>query len=149
MTTPLNLAPEAILADLVGTDAVEVFHELCAPLARTERVPLEALVSALVEREQLASTAVGHGVAIPHGVHPDLGRVAAAFGRSRAGLDFAAPDGQPVHLFVVLVRPPDAASSHLKALARWGQILSNESTRQALLAAQTADDMRRILDAAK
>jgi mannitol/fructose-specific phosphotransferase system IIA component (Ntr-type) len=149
MTTPLSLAPDAIVAELAGADAVEVFTELCTPLSRSEGVAVEALVGALIEREELASTAVGHGVAIPHGVHEGLTRVAACFGRSRMGLDLGAPDGQPVHLFVALVRPPEAASSHLKALARWGQLLSNESTRAALLAATTADEMRSILDAAK
>lgn len=146
MTLPLSLAHDAIIAELAGTDTESVFTELCAPIARSEGVPVDALVAALLEREQLASTAVGHGVAMPHGVHPGLQRVVACFGRSRVGLQFGAPDGVPVRLFVALVRPPDAASTHLKALAKWSQLLASDEVRGALLVAPTADDIRRVLD---
>ncbi len=145
MTNGAILHTDAILDDLQGQDGVTVFTELCAPLARAEGVALEELVASLVEREALASTAVGHGVAMPHGIHPGLRRVVASFGRSRTGIDFAAPDGAPVKLFVALIRPPDAAAAHLKALARYSQLLVNASVREALLAAPSAEDIRRIL----
>jgi len=136
---------DAIVADLTGNDAQTVFAELCAPLARSEAIPVAELVAALAEREALASTALGNGVAIPHGVHPALTRIVASFGRSRAGVPFASPDGEPVHLFVALVRPPEATSAHLKALARVSHLLASAPVRAALLAAHTAEDIQRIL----
>lgn len=147
MTLVELFRPDAIIAELTGWDTPTVFAELCTPLARSEGVPVAELVTALAEREALASTGVGNGVAIPHGVHPGLTRTVASFGRSRAGIPFAAPDGAPVHLFIALVRPPEAAGGHLTALARISHLLGNPSVRAALLAAATTDEIQRILGA--
>jgi PTS system nitrogen regulatory IIA component len=145
MTLQSLLQPDAILAELGGRDAATIFAELCVPLARSEGIPQQELVAALLEREALATTAVGDGVAIPHGVHPRLQRVVASFGRAPAGVPFGAPDGQPVRLFVALLRPVEAAGAHLKALARVSQVLGRASVRDALLQAATAEKMYRIL----
>jgi PTS system nitrogen regulatory IIA component len=139
--------PDAIVPDLVGRDAAAIFAELCAPLAAATGVPSAELVAALAEREALASTAVGNGVAIPHGTHPGLARIVACLGRSRGGVPFGAPDGAPVMLFVALLRPVEVAGAHLKALARVSQLLGNEDVRAELLAAPTAEQMQAILDA--
>ncbi len=148
MTSTLFLQPGAIVADLQGGDAPSVFAELCAPLAASEGIPVGELVAALGEREALASTALGEGIAMPHGVHPGLARIVASFGRSRAGVPFGAPDGKPVHVFVALLRPPEAAAAHLKALAQWSRVLASASHREALLLAPTADEIARILSVA-
>jgi PTS system nitrogen regulatory IIA component len=137
---------DAIVPDLVGRDTAAIFAELCAPLEAITGVPSVELQAALAEREALAPTALGHGIAIPHGVHPGLRRVVAVLGRSRAGLDFAAPDGEPVRLFVALLRPPDAANAHLKALARVSRVLVDAHRRTALLDAVDADAMARAFD---
>lgn len=146
MTPRSIIGIDAILPELRGRDAAAVFGELCEPLAHSTGVPLAELVASLEEREALASTAVGDGVAMPHGVHPGVDRVAASFGRSREGLPFDAPDGTSVHFFVALVRPPDAVNVHLKALARWSRILVSSEVRRALLEAPDAEAMLRILN---
>jgi nitrogen PTS system EIIA component len=145
MITDQLFRPDAIVPDLVGRDATAIFAELCAPLAASEDVPLDELVRGLAEREALASTAVGNGVAIPHGTHPRIRRIVTSFGRSRTGVELAAPDGAPVHLFVALLRPPEAAGAHLKAMARISGALGDEHVRAALLAAATIEDIERIL----
>ena len=91
------------------------------------------LVEALDERERLNSTALGEGVAIPHGKLPGLRRVFAAFGRSPAGVDFQSLDGKPTHLFFLLVAPEDSVGQHLKALARVSRLLKDAAFRQALV----------------
>lgn len=146
MTLPMC---DAIVAELTGTDAPSVFAELCAPLVVPTGLACDELVATLSEREALASTGLGSGVAIPHGVHPGLSRIFTSFGRAPMGVPFGAPDGQPVRLFVALLRPADAAGAHLKALARWGQVLGNPDVRAALLAAASAEDVARVLGATR
>src|SRR5919109_5678335 len=94
------LREDLVFPDLAATDKAGVLGELCAGLARG--VPgLEAkkLADALLEREKLGSTGIGEGVAIPHGKLPGIPGLVAAFGRKRAGVDFAAIDGKPTYLF--------------------------------------------------
>lgn len=146
MTLASPLSPDAIV-ELTCDDGPSALAELCTPIAGAEHVDAASLVAVLLERERLASTALGHGVAVPHGVHPDLTRIVASFGRSRRGIAFDAPDRRPVHLFFVLIRPPDAAAAHLKALAKVSGILANAETRAALLSADDRAAMHRILAA--
>lgn len=145
MTASTPLSPDAIIADLTGTDATTLFAELCAPLGASVGIPAAELAAALAEREALAPTALGGGVAMPHGVHPQLSRIVTSFGRSIRGVEFGAPDGKPVHLFVALIRPSDASGPHLKALARWSAVLASAPAREALLAAASTDEILRIV----
>src|SRR2546428_630433 len=110
-----------------------------------EEVDRAKLVQALEDREKLNSTALGEGVAIPHGKLPGLRRVIAAFGRSPLGVDFSSLDGKPTHLFFLLVAPEDSAGAHLKALARISRLLKDESFRQRLMRATTAADLYRTI----
>src|SRR4029077_15576387 len=98
-------------------------------------------VQALEDRERLNSTALGEGVAIPHGKLPGIKRVFAAFARSRQGVDFQSLDGEPTHLFFLLVAPEDSAGAHLKALARISRLLKDEPFRTRLMQAPTAADL--------
>lgn len=88
---------------------------------------------ALLAREQLGSTGVGEGVAIPHAKIPHLGELVACFGRAPLGVAFDAIDYQPVHLIFVLLVPENSAGAHLKALARISRLLKNSDFRQQLL----------------
>src|SRR5438067_13834422 len=94
------LRPELVLPALEGRDKPHVLEEMAAQLAR--HVPgLEsgALLRVLLERERLASTAIGEGVVIPHGKLASAPRLAACVGRSAAGVPFDSMDGRPTHLF--------------------------------------------------
>src|SRR5437763_15053810 len=101
----------------------------------------ERLIKSLEDRELLNSTALGDGVAIPHGKLPGLKRVLAAFGRSLAGVDFQSLDGKPTHLFFLLVAPEDSAGAHLKALARISRLLKEETFRRRLMEAPSAREL--------
>src|SRR5258706_7226592 len=112
------LPPENILADLQGTSKLAVLEELAGSLAEHHpAISKQRLVDVLLEREKLGSTAIGEGIAIPHGKLPKLSGVVAAFGRSRAGVDFQSLDGGLTQLFFLLVAPEDASVAHLKTLA--------------------------------
>lgn len=133
------LDAELVLPDLAARSKTAVLEEMAAAVAaRHPELDRERLVQALEERERLNSTALGDGVAIPHGKLGGIKRVFAAFGRSRAGIDFQSLDGKPTHLFFLLVAPEESAGAHLKALARISRLLKDGAFRARLLAAPDA-----------
>jgi PTS system nitrogen regulatory IIA component len=128
------LAESAVVPDLEGTSKSVIIEELAdVVVAGNPEINRFRLIQALEDRERLNSTALGEGVAIPHGKLPGLKRVIAAFGRSRAGVDFSSLDGKPTHLFFLLVAPEDSAGAHLKALARISRLLKDASFRKRLM----------------
>ncbi len=135
----VDILPETLVVpSLRGRTKDEVLHELAAALAAANSgVDAARLVDVLRERERLGSTAIGDGIAIPHGKWPGLQSVVAVFGRHPAGVDFDSLDGRPTHLFFLLVAPEDAVGQHLKALARVSRLLKDAAFRQALVT--TAD----------
>src|ERR671915_537109 len=97
------------------------------------------------ERERISTTAIGDGVAIPHGKLPTVDRVLGVFARSREGIDFASLDGEPTHLFFALIAPADGAADHLKALARISRVLKEAAFRSRLLQAQSSEELFNII----
>jgi len=131
------LPPENVLSDLHGKTKLDVLDELASALAaRHPQVSKDRLVEVLLEREKLGSTAIGEGIAIPHGKLPKLGGVLAAFGRSQGGVDFQSLDGGKTQLFFLLIAPEDASGAHLKALARVSRLLRDKEFRRRLLTAE-------------
>ncbi|MBI3768875.1 MAG: PTS sugar transporter subunit IIA [Deltaproteobacteria bacterium] len=134
------LDPEAIVPEMRATSKPEALQELAAALAKVHpTTDQERLVEALLEREELGSTAIGEGIAIPHGKLPGIGNVVAVFGRSPAGIDFDSLDGSPTRLFFLLVAPEDSAGVHLKALARISRLLKDRGFRERLFAGATRE----------
>jgi PTS system nitrogen regulatory IIA component len=91
----------------------------------------------LLEREKLGCTGLGSGVAIPHCKLAGLSEVVLAVGVSKDGVDFCAPDSQPVHVIFLILSPPQAAAQHLQALARVSRLLRSPETSARLAAADT------------
>jgi nitrogen PTS system EIIA component len=130
------LSPEMVIPELKGQDKPSVLRELAAQLCgKYKDIPLNALVAVLEERERLGSTAIGDGIAIPHGKLRGVNGIIGVFGRHLGGVDFDSLDGKPTHLFFVLVAPEDSSSLHLKALARVSRLLKEVSFRERLLKA--------------
>jgi PTS system nitrogen regulatory IIA component len=138
--------PEMVVADLSATDKSGVVKELAAHLAsRVSGVDADVLARVLLDRERLASTAIGEGVAIPHGKLDAVGRLVACVGRAPGGIDFESMDGRPTHLFFVLVAPENSTGVHLKALARISRLFKDPEFRSRLMAAGDASDMYRVI----
>ena len=107
-----------------------------------------AILEILLQREKLGSTAVGNGVAIPHGKLPKLGRLFGLFARLSSAVDFEALDGQPVDLCFLLLAPEAAGADHLKALARVARLLRDpEIARRLARTARRRRALRRAVDA--
>jgi PTS system nitrogen regulatory IIA component len=136
----LDILPATnVIADLKGTSKLEVLQELAGVLADNQpSISKQRLVDVLLEREKLGSTAIGEGIAIPHGKLPKLPGVVAAFGRSQGGVDFQSLDGGKTQLFFLLVAPEEASGAHLKALARVSRLLRDKDFRARLLSAADA-----------
>jgi PTS system nitrogen regulatory IIA component len=133
------LAEDLVIPALAARTKPDVLQELAtAVTARHPELDRDRLVQALEDRERLNSTALGDGVAIPHGKLSGIRRVFAAFGRSPSGVDFQSLDGKPTHLFFLLVAPEDSAGAHLKALARISRLLKDPAFRERLLQAPDA-----------
>ena len=132
----VDLLSEALVVPaLRGGTKDAVLRELAAALAGAHPgVDAARLVEVLWERERLGSTAIGDGIAIPHGKLPGFQSVVAVFGRHADGVDFDSLDGRPTHLFFLLVAPEDSVGLHLKALARVSRLLKDAAFRHALVA---------------
>ena len=128
------LAEDLVIPQLQSTTKNEVLHELAQHLAtQRSEIRAENLVAVLLDRERLGTTAIGEGIAIPHGKLPGLKGVLAVFGRSQIGIDCHSLDGQPTKLFFLLVAPEESAGIHLKALARVSRLLKDKAFRERLL----------------
>jgi nitrogen PTS system EIIA component len=137
---------EMILPQLKATDKAGIIKELAAHLAANHPgIEEDQLARVLVEREGLASTAIGEGVAIPHGKLPSVSQIVACLGRARRGVDFDSMDGQPTHLFFVLVAPENSTGAHLKALARISRVFKDSEFRGRLLEASDTEAMFGII----
>jgi nitrogen PTS system EIIA component len=138
------LREDLILPELRSTDKASVLREICEVIARRNpQLDAARLTDVLLDREKLGSTGVGDGIAIPHGKLAGLQGLLAAFGRSRAGIDFQAIDGKPTHLFFVLFAPENSAGIHLKALARISRLFKTPSFRAAVVEAPDAAAIHR------
>src|SRR5262252_8337902 len=140
------LQPERIVANLAAKTKPAVLTEMSAHLSKLEpNVDAEQLRRVLEERELLASTAIGDGIAIPHGKLDSIGQLSGALARSRPGIEFESIDGKPTHLIFMLVAPVSSTGVHLKALARLSRLFRDADFRQRLLAADTREDMYRVI----
>ena len=133
------LDQDAINVDLKAKTKPEVLEELVDMLVATGKIKdRRKTIQAVIAREKICTTGFENGVAIPHPREGDpeaIRELAAAFGRSMKGIEFDALDGQPVHIFFLLVAP--STSEHLRALARLARFLRDEDFRDALKEAST------------
>lgn len=135
-----------VIAELAATTKAGVLAELSRHLAaRVDAVNPEVLRKVLEERELLASTAIGDGIAIPHGKLDAVGRLVGALGRARAGIEFESIDGKPTHLVFMLVAPASSTGVHLKALARLSRLFRDADFRQRLMDAPDAVAMYQVI----
>jgi len=142
------LAKEAITTEIKSVKKEDVIKELVDVLISAneiEKHDRNKLIEALMAREALGSTAIGQGVAIPHAKSECVEKLVAAFGLSRKGIDFDSLDGEPVHIFFLLLAPQDSAGPHLKALARISRLLKDKYFRDSLRACTDAKEIVKII----
>ena len=136
MTITDLVAPEAILPALKVISKKQALQELAARASALTGQNERSVFEVLLQREKLGTTAVGYGVAIPHGKLPKLEKLFGLFARLERPIDFEAMDSQPVDLIFLLLAPEHAGADHLKALARISRLLREPSTIEKLKAAK-------------
>lgn len=133
------LTPARVRVPLAATDKAGVLRELAELLVQQSGGDPADVLRAVQEREQVLSTGVGFGIAIPHGRSPSLPELVAVAGRTTQGVEFDALDSQPVQIFFMLVGPERCAGQHVKALSRIARLARSENLRRQLLAAQDGE----------
>lgn len=137
---------ETIVPALAATSKPEILRELARCLRHAAPgIDEQTLWKVLAEREQLGSTAIGDGVAIPHGKLRQVHDVIACLGRAPEGVEFDSVDGQPTYLFFVLIAPETSTTTHLKAVARISRVFKDEGFRQRLRQAPDAAAMYQVI----
>ncbi|MGZ8387243.1 MAG: PTS IIA-like nitrogen regulatory protein PtsN [Rhodoplanes sp.] len=131
---PLNdlVAPQAVIPALKVNNKKQALQEIAARAAELTGRPEREILDVLMQRERLGSTAIGSGIAIPHGKLPKLDRLLGLFARLDRPIDFEALDGQPVDLIFLLLAPENAGADHLKALARIARLLRDADMTRLL-----------------
>jgi nitrogen PTS system EIIA component len=141
------ITPDTTLLDLSFSSKKKLFEHAAELFAQAYGLKSTDIFTSLFERERLGSTALGYGVAIPHGRIKGLQDARGAFYRLKSPLEFDAPDNQPVSLCFVLLVPKDANERHLQILGELAQLFGDDAMRAKMLAAATPDDLNALLGA--
>lgn len=139
------VAPDAVISALKAQNKKQALQELAARAAPLAGLGERLLFETLLQREKLGSTAVGNGIAIPHGKVPKLDKMFGLFARLDRAIDFEALDGQPVDLIFLLLAPETAGADHLKALARVARLLRDPDVAQKLRQSRDASAIYAVL----
>jgi nitrogen PTS system EIIA component len=140
------LKEDLVFSDLQSTEKPATVRELATLIAgRVPALRAEDLTRAISEREQLGSTALGRGIAIPHGKLDVPGGLMGCLARSRTGIAYDSLDGQPTHIFFALIGPQTSATDHLEALARISRLFRTPDLFGRLMKAGAAEDLYRIV----
>lgn len=145
------VSASAIRADLSAGDKEGAIREMVAALLGAGNIAdeqVESIVKAIMKREELGSTGIGRGVAVPHTKHPSVARLVGTVAVSGEGIDFNSLDGEKVQLFFLLISPPDRPGDHLRALENISRQLRDDAFCRFLKQAKTADDIRQLLEEA-
>ncbi|MDX2227745.1 MAG: PTS sugar transporter subunit IIA [Verrucomicrobiae bacterium] len=143
---------QTIAPDLKANDRWAAFTELLNLLVEGGKIKdyeQKGIYELLVHRENMMTTGIGHGIAIPHASYDQTEEVIAAFGRSRTGIQFEALDGQPVYYVAMIIVPKAQFQTHLKTLSILAKYFNNPANRQAIDNARTVDELSRCFEVAE
>ncbi|MEX2138377.1 MAG: PTS sugar transporter subunit IIA [Pirellulales bacterium] len=142
---------DAIRADLQSDTKESVVREMADALLEAGKISageLDSIVKAIMKREELGSTGIGRGVAVPHTKHTSVDRLIGTVAISREGVDFESLDGEKVQLFFLLISPPDRPGDHLRALENISRQLRDDMFCKYLKQAKTREDIQHLLEEA-
>ncbi|RIK76203.1 MAG: PTS fructose transporter subunit IIA [Planctomycetota bacterium] len=145
------MSTEAIIPEIAADEKEGVIREMVEALHGAGRIDaenLDSIIAAIMKREELGSTGIGRGVAVPHTKHPSVGQLVGAVGVSRDGIDFNSLDGEKVNLVFLLVSPPDRPGDHLRALENISRQLRDDTFCRFLKQSKTAEDIVQLLEEA-
>jgi PTS system fructose-specific IIA component/PTS system nitrogen regulatory IIA component len=136
---------------LSADDKEGVIRELAESLASSGALSaddLDGIIRAIMKREELGSTGIGKGIAVPHTKHSSVAKLVGTVGVSADGVDFNSLDGEKVHLFFLLISPPDRPGDHLRALENISRQLRDDTFCRFLKQARSPADIQQLLEEA-
>jgi PTS system nitrogen regulatory IIA component len=139
------LTPDRVFGSLRARSKKQLLQELAVKCGEATGLEERRVLEAVLQREGLGSTAIGRGIAIPHGRMPGIRKILAMFARLEEPIDFDAPDGEPTDLIFLLLSPEDAGAEHLKALARISRLLRDGLAIEKLRATRDPSALYAVL----
>jgi len=140
------LKPSQIIFDLKATERIPALEELLGVLVKLKAIKsIKPVLTRIIDREQLVSTAIGHGIALPHARMDTGGDIAVVIGRSQKGIDLDAVDGKKVHLIILIVWNPSIPGLFNHLFAGLAQFLIKSDFRKKLLEAQNRAELYKTL----
>lgn len=140
------LIPEAIILNLKAQDKIGVIRELAELLVQKGLITdSEEFYAAILKRENLESTGIGQGIAIPHARTKAVRQLVLAFGRSATGVDFNSLDGKPCYDVFLIAAPEEKKSEYIATLARLSRFLRREEVRSDLARAGSPEEVIEII----
>ena len=142
------VSARAIRADLEADDKEGTIREMAESLVEAGEISageLDSIVKAILKREELGSTGIGRGIAVPHTKHPSVDKLVGTVAVSSQGVDFNSLDGEKVQLFILLISPPDRPGDHLRALENISRQLRDDMFCKFLKDSKTAEEIQQLL----
>lgn len=138
----------AIVPELEAGTKEAAIRQMVASLKSAGSVKAEdeeGIVAAILKREELGSTGIGNGVAVPHTKHASVEKLVATVALAREGVDFASLDGEPVYILFLLVSPPDRPGDHLRGLENISRHLRNQNFCKFLRQSKSREEILELL----
>lgn len=140
------LRPEAIMMEIKAKEKIAAINEVVAHMVENNMVSDgEEFIKALAKRENLESTGIGDGIAIPHARTNAVRDLVLAFAQSPQGIDFSSIDGKPSHIIFLIAAPESQKSEYIVALAKLSRLLRKPSVREMLRSAKDRDEVMAII----
>jgi len=141
------ITADLIIPQLANREKEGVISEFSRLFGRAGVVEdVEKFEETIKVREGIESTAIGEGVAIPHGRSETVKRLAVGFGGSKEGVEFNSLDGKPVHIIFMIAAPLAAKKEYLQTVARIARLLKIKVLKQGLLQAQSVEDVLKVVE---
>jgi len=140
------LNKNSIIADLSANNKQGVIKELAAAISETTNASDQQIASVLMEREELGSTGIGGGIAIPHGKLNLVENIIIGFGLSKKGIEYDSLDNKLVHIFFLLLTPDNSTGGHLKVLAQISKLLKMDEFKNRLMESLSTEEILAVIN---
>lgn len=134
-----------IILNLQATSKQQVLEEISQFTADRSNLNKIKILDVLKERENICSTALDEGVAVPHGKLPGINRIICTIARSSKGIDFDSLDEKPTHIFILMLSPENSSGLHIQALSVISRVFKNLNLREGILKANSEDEVYNLI----